>query len=61
MKEILKRVLCAPKTVSVEDVLTSQFFQNDDKQNEEGEIDNDDVTKEIANLKLDDVSVLQTS
>ena len=60
MKEILKRVLCAPKTVSVEDVLTSQFFQNDDKQNEEGEIDND-VTKEIANLKLDDVSILQTS
>jgi len=54
LKELLKRVLCTPETVTVEDVLTSQFFANDDKQNKEGEIDNDDVTKEIANLKLDD-------
>ena len=60
MKELLKKILSTPETVTVEDVLTSQFFANDDEQNE-GEIDNDDVTKEIANLKLDDVSVLETS
>ena len=45
-----------PQDVTVEEFLSSQFFSND----EENEIDNVDVTKEIANLKLDDVSIEYT-
>ena len=59
MKVLLTKLFNPLEVISVEDALSSDFFGNKtgNGEKEDGELDDDvDVTQEIANLKLDDVS-----